>query len=44
MSVEIQDTCLGNVPRKTKKEEVKLTFQKNRVEMLKQNEQRMEYP
>jgi hypothetical protein len=33
-------TCLGNVPRRRKKEEVKITFQKNREEMLKDKEQR----
>jgi hypothetical protein len=36
MHVEIQGTCLGNVPRKINKEEVKLTFRKHREGMLKQ--------
>jgi hypothetical protein len=40
--VENHDTSLGNVPRKRKKEEVKLTFQKNIKGMLKQKVQRME--
>jgi hypothetical protein len=31
-------------PEKKKKEEVKLTFQRHREEMLKKKEQRMEYP
>jgi hypothetical protein len=44
MPVERQGTCLGNVPRKIKNEEVKLTFQKNREGMLKHKEQRMEDP
>jgi hypothetical protein len=44
MPVERQDTCLGNAPRKRRKEEVKLTFQKHNEEMLKQKEQRMEDP
>jgi hypothetical protein len=44
MLVESQGTCLGNVPRKGNKEEVKLTFQKHKEGMLKQKEQRMEYP
>jgi hypothetical protein len=38
-----RDTCLGNVPRRRRKEE-KLTFQKHSEEMLKQKEQRMEHP
>jgi hypothetical protein len=44
MPVERQDTCLGNVPRKRIKEEVKITFQNHREEMLKQKEQGMEDP
>jgi hypothetical protein len=44
MHVERQDTCLGNVPRKRNKEEAKLSFQKHTEDMLKQKEQRMEYP
>jgi hypothetical protein len=44
MPMERQDTCLGNVSRKIKKEEVKLTFQKHKEEMLKHKEQRMEDP
>ena len=44
MPVERHGTCLGNVSRKIKKEEVKLTFQNNREGMLKQKEQRMEDP
>jgi hypothetical protein len=43
MHVERQGTCLGNAPRKRKKEE-KLTFQKHKEEMLKKKEQRMEHP
>jgi hypothetical protein len=43
MPVERQDTCLGNAPRRRRKEE-KLTFQKPSEEMLKQREQRMEHP
>jgi hypothetical protein len=43
MPVERQDTCLGNVPRKRRKEET-LTFQKQGKEMLKQKEQRIEHP
>jgi hypothetical protein len=35
MPLEIQGTYLGNVSRKRKKEEVKLTFQKQRERMLK---------
>jgi hypothetical protein len=42
--VERQGTSLGNVPRKRKKEKVKLTFQKHRGGMLKHKEQRMEHP
>jgi hypothetical protein len=41
--MERQDTCLGNVPRRRRKEE-NLTFQKHDEEMLKQKEQRMEHP
>jgi hypothetical protein len=44
MPVERQGTCLGNVLRKINKEEVKLTFQKHKEEMLKQKEHRMEDP
>jgi hypothetical protein len=44
MYVERQDICLGNVLRKKKEDEVKLTFQRHREEMLKKKEQRMEYP
>jgi hypothetical protein len=44
MPVERHDRCLGNGPRKIKKEEVKLTFQKHREGMLKQKEHRMEDP
>jgi hypothetical protein len=44
MPMERHGTCLGNVPRKRNKEEVKLTFQKHREGMLKQKEKRMEYP
>jgi hypothetical protein len=44
MPVEIQGTCLRNAPRKRKKGEVKLTFEKHREGMLKQKEQRMEDP
>jgi hypothetical protein len=44
MPVERHGTCLGNFSRKINKEEVKLTFQKNREEMLKQKEQRMGDP
>jgi hypothetical protein len=44
MPVERHGTCLGNFPRKRNKEEVKLTFQKNIEEMLKQKEQRMGDP
>jgi hypothetical protein len=36
MPVERHGTCLGNVPRKVNKEEVRLTFQKYREGMLKQ--------
>jgi hypothetical protein len=32
--MEKHDTCLGNAPRKRKKEEEKLTFHKIRREML----------
>jgi hypothetical protein len=42
--MERQDTCLGNVPRKRKNEEVQLTFLKNKKGMLKQKLQRMEHP
>jgi hypothetical protein len=41
--MEIQGTCLGNAPRKRKKEE-KLTFQKHKEGMSKHKEQRMEHP
>jgi hypothetical protein len=34
MPVERRGTCLGNVPIKRNKEEVKLTFQKHGEEML----------
>ena len=43
MPVERHGTCLGNVPRKRKKEEVKLTFQKHKEGMLKKKEHRMEH-
>jgi hypothetical protein len=36
--VERQDVRLGNVPRERKKEKVKLTFQKHKGGMLKQEE------
>jgi hypothetical protein len=44
MPMERQGTCLGNVSRKIKKEEVNFTFQKHREGMLKKKEQRMEDP
>jgi hypothetical protein len=43
MPVEKQGICLGIVPR-GRKEEVKLTFQKRRSEMLRQKVQRMGNP
>jgi hypothetical protein len=43
MPMERQDTCLGNTPRKRKKED-KLTFQKHKEGILNQKEQRMEHP
>jgi hypothetical protein len=43
ITVEIKGTCLGNVPRKRKKEE-KLISQKRSEEMLRQKGQRMEHP
>jgi hypothetical protein len=42
--MERQGTCIGNSPKKIKKEEVNLTFQKHREEMLKRKEQRMGGP
>ena len=42
--MERRDIILGNVPRETKKEKVKLTFRKHRKGMLKQKEHRMEDP
>jgi hypothetical protein len=44
MPVERQGICLRTIRRKRKKEEVKLTFQNHREEMLKQKEKRMEGP
>jgi hypothetical protein len=44
MPMERQGTCLGTISRKRNKEEVKLTFQKQREGMLKQKEQRREHP
>jgi hypothetical protein len=43
MPMERQDTCLGNIPRRGRKEE-KLTFQKHNEDILRQKEQRMEHP
>ena len=42
--MERHDISLGNVLREIKKGKVKLTFQKNKEEMLKKKEQKMEDP